>query len=589
MTLLAQLNTLEASGLILPAQTVPELEYLFRHALVQDAAYASLLKQDRRRLHLAAGEVLESIFNNRLDEVAPVLGQHFAEAGDAVRAIKYFTRAGDIAAGRYANAEAVMHYSRAITISSDHQRNDLLPGLYGARGLVYELMGDFERARLDHETATVIARQRTDQLEEIKALLNLGMLWAGRDYTRTGEYYRRAYELANAAGDPCNLAHSMNSVGNWYINVDRPTEALEHHRKALGIFEQLQDQHGLAETLDFLGMASMLGGDTDSSVRYYERAINLFRQLDDRRGIMSGLTTLTFQCANYLTNVLVTLRPIGDAATHVEEALAMARESGIRSAEAYSLIVLAECRGSQGRYGRALALGQEGLQIALEIGHRQWSAFAYAILGCIHHDLFDLPQARDLLEQALALASAVNSLHWIRTASGLLASVCVAQGDFIRAQAVLDQALPPGTPARSPGQRLSWAARAEMALAQGNPDQALRAVDQLITHSPASASGKTILRVAFLRGQALVALGSLDEALTELAAAETLAAEQGVEAMHWRILVALGKLYRQRGDGANADHTLTCARSVALAIADAIPGEAARRRFTGEVERLWAA
>ncbi len=62
MTLVSQLTTLEFAGLIRLAQVQPELEYVFRHALVQEAAYASLLRQDRRDLHRAVGETLERLY-----------------------------------------------------------------------------------------------------------------------------------------------------------------------------------------------------------------------------------------------------------------------------------------------------------------------------------------------------------------------------------------------------------------------------------------------------------------------------------------------------------------------------------------------
>ena len=66
----AELGTLEASGLIQLAVLEPELEYLFRHALVQDAAYASLLKQDRRTLHRLAAETLLATYPDRKRELA---------------------------------------------------------------------------------------------------------------------------------------------------------------------------------------------------------------------------------------------------------------------------------------------------------------------------------------------------------------------------------------------------------------------------------------------------------------------------------------------------------------------------------------
>ena len=80
MPLLTQLNTLESSGLIRLAAVQPELEYLFRHALVQDAAYSSLLKNDRRHLHKSVGEALEALYPQQRDELAATLALHFEKA-----------------------------------------------------------------------------------------------------------------------------------------------------------------------------------------------------------------------------------------------------------------------------------------------------------------------------------------------------------------------------------------------------------------------------------------------------------------------------------------------------------------------------
>src|SRR5262249_14502213 len=98
----AQLGMLESSGLIRLAQSQPDLQYLFRHALVQDAAYQSLVRDDRRAQHHCVGDVLEIMYPDRLDELAPVLALHFDEAGEDGRALTYYLRAGDIGLRRYA-------------------------------------------------------------------------------------------------------------------------------------------------------------------------------------------------------------------------------------------------------------------------------------------------------------------------------------------------------------------------------------------------------------------------------------------------------------------------------------------------------
>ena len=87
-----QLDTLEARGLIRLASLQPELEYLFRHALLQDTAYESLLKQERRALHQVVGATLEELYPERVGELAAVLAMHFEQAGDTDKAVDYLTR-----------------------------------------------------------------------------------------------------------------------------------------------------------------------------------------------------------------------------------------------------------------------------------------------------------------------------------------------------------------------------------------------------------------------------------------------------------------------------------------------------------------
>jgi len=126
MTTKAELGTLEASGLITVASVKPELEYLFRHALVQDAAYSSLLKQDRRSLHKLAAQTLLELYPERRRELAGVIAMHFEQAGDMGAATEHLIVAGEHALERFAQREAVSFFARA---------NELLPADEGAANL----------------------------------------------------------------------------------------------------------------------------------------------------------------------------------------------------------------------------------------------------------------------------------------------------------------------------------------------------------------------------------------------------------------------------------------------------------------------
>jgi tetratricopeptide (TPR) repeat protein len=125
-----------------------------------------------------------------------------------------------------------------------------------------------------------------DRTPEWQALLDLGFLWASRDYAQSRDYYQQSLELARQAGDRTALAHSLNRLGNWHLNVEQPLEALRCHREALSIFQALNNRPGLAETFDLLGMASYLSADLIGGTDYYRQAVALFREWTIARALL---------------------------------------------------------------------------------------------------------------------------------------------------------------------------------------------------------------------------------------------------------------------------------------------------------------
>ena len=104
------LSSLENAGMLRLATLEPELEYLFQHSLVQEAAYASLLTNDRKQLHLAVGKAVERLYPDRLQENAAILARHYSEAGKEKQALHYFILAGKSGIDCYCNQEAEGHF-----------------------------------------------------------------------------------------------------------------------------------------------------------------------------------------------------------------------------------------------------------------------------------------------------------------------------------------------------------------------------------------------------------------------------------------------------------------------------------------------
>jgi tetratricopeptide (TPR) repeat protein len=276
-----------------------------------------------------------------------------------------------------------------------------LAKLHRGRGLACERLGEFDRARADHETSLQVAHAASERCVEWRALLDLGKLWASRDYNQTCDCFERALELARRMDDPSVLAGSLNWMGNWHTNAEDPLRAVGYHQEALKISEELGDRRGLANTLDLLGIAHLVEGDLTASVRYYDRAIALFRELDDRPRLVSGLIARAAIVSELILLASIPAIAPPDALRDFEEAVRIAQEIDSAPDEAWAYWALGLLHTVQGRFGPAMEVIQSGLRSASEIRHREWEVANRFALGVLYGELLAPEGALQQLEGAL--------------------------------------------------------------------------------------------------------------------------------------------------------------------------------------------
>jgi tetratricopeptide (TPR) repeat protein len=562
--LLQQLRELVAAQLVVEES---EDQFSFRHALTREAVYNALLVRERKRLHQLVAETIERVRADSLDMHVANLAYHYYQAGVWDKALEYSRRAGEKDQAIYAPHAAVEHFTWALR-SAEHSSMPPPPGLYHARGQAYETVGDWDRARADYEEESVAAHSARDGLVEWQSLIDLGFLWAARDYARAGDYFRLALERAREMSDPAILGRSLNRLGNWNVMIEQPAEALKAHEEALAIFRRAGDRRGVADTLDLLGLAHFLSGNPIRGAELYQEAVGLFHELGDRRGLSSSLATM---CLRDWSPTHDTLVPSGvtfaTVAQEGEMALQIARDIGHRSAEAFALCELGLCWAGEGNYGNALQCAQSALDIAEEISHRQWKCRTLFTLGVTYLNLFALPPAAENLAAALQLAKEMGSAHYACNVSRFLASTYILQKEYDRAEAVLAAAFPHDAPALTTAQRNVQYAWAEWALARSEPHLTLEIVGRLIASAPNASLGRVIPRLWKLRGEALVTLRQFDAGEADLRAACETATAQGTRPLLWRIHASLGKLYKAQKRREEAETEFTAARQMITQLA----------------------
>jgi tetratricopeptide (TPR) repeat protein/DNA-binding CsgD family transcriptional regulator len=539
-------------------------QFTFRHALTREALYTRLLARERQTMHGQIAQAVEELQAGALEAQLEALAYHFFEAAMWPKALDYAQRAGEKALALYAPHAAVEQFTRAIN-AAGHLSSKPPAALYRLRGQAFDTLGEFDRARADYEAALQAARAAGDQRAAWQALHDLGLLWAARDYERTGDYCRQALELARSMEDAAAIGHSLNRLGNWLMNNGRPFEALDDHREALDLFEALDDRAGLAATLDLLGMTSNMCGDAEGTVTYYERAIPILRELNDRQTLASSLA-----------NVVMYTRNLEQA----YEAVKLAHDIGWRSGEAYALGTLSQALFTLGRYGEALTIRTQSLEIAQAIEHPQWMASGHIYLGLLHVELLALARAEEQLEQGLTLARQVGSTFFVWLGSGGLASVYILQGRLEAAETLLAELPQDWIPT------LFWArlAQVELALARQDAARMLQLLDDPLNALPAPKKAIGIVAFAYgpaltLQGQALTLQGRLDEAEQVLHRARTMYTTYGIAQSLWKIHLALGKLYLAAGRPDEAEEAFAAARAQVDELAATLTDEELRETF----------
>jgi DNA-binding CsgD family transcriptional regulator len=570
-SLLLMLKELIAAQLIVEESAD---QFAFRHAITREVVYGTLMARERRALHQQIALVLEQLpVSAHLQDLA----YHYDKGEVWDKALAYSERAAEYAERLYALPEAVTHLSRAIELSDKLA----LPALelLHRRSQVYELLSNYEQASADSERALDTARTLSDARGEWQALLDLGFVAEAISYQQAGEFFQPALALARRFNDPARLGSTLNHVGTWLLNVDRPGEAGEYLAEALGIFEELQDLRGVAQSLELLGMSAYGASDAIRGKAFSERAMGLFSQLNDPRGLLQS--TLHAMLPGTSETEVTDPLDLGLVSREAENLRQMARGLGWRAGELTAEIIMAWVLAMHGEYARALAAAEHGYAFAIESGHRTGLPVVTRILGYIYHDLLAPDRAQPYLEDGLSAAREGKAMMQVHGSTATLASVYVSQGRLAQAASLLDAVLGEGFPTRVSQIRHCWAARAELALASGEPMLALHIADELIATAPNidTHGSHSIPKLSLLRAEALAALGRPAEAESGLRPAADVAHAQARLPLLWRIHLELADLYHLLKRDADASQELALARSVVTTLADNVTDEALRTDF----------
>ncbi len=487
----ASLERLADADLLFVEGAPPQSTYRFKHALIQDAAYDSLLKSRRQALHRRAGEILRDDPERAAAE-PEVIAHHFTEAGLDGLAIEWWGKAGDQALRRSAFQEAIAHLGKAI-VMVDKAAAGKAAGVSHERRQLYVAYGNALIAARGYgapETTEAFAKARESAVGDKDAPERLAAvygLWIGslvRGELSATRAYADAF-LGDVAARPdspeAGVAHRAAGMTHWFAG--EYVEAREHLERALALFQPGRDDD----------LAFRFGTDPGVTARHVlaltfwslgdvERAVSL---VGDAGARIVGLTHIGTRAAGQMFTASFELMrgDLSRAAPNVIELARLTREhdlpfwrafcvflDGLASEESGApgggladmrrgaellreqnipwfdgllKIALAEAEARADDLDHALAILDEALATCERTGHRSFESELHRARGemLLKRDPANPAPAEEALQTAIAVAKQQATRSFGLRAALSLAKLYQSTGRPIEAQAVLSDAL----------------------------------------------------------------------------------------------------------------------------------------------------
>jgi predicted ATPase len=466
------------SGLLFQRGAPPQATYLFKHALIQDVAYGTLLRKQRRELHARIAEILQSQFAEIAENQPELLARHYTEAGLIDKAVGLWGKAGRRSLQRSALIEAAAQFTRALhqiaTLPStpalrreeiEIQVGLITPLLHVKGYAAPETRAAAERARLLIEQAEAIGEPPQDPLLLFSVLYGF---WAANFVAFRGDEMRgfatQFFELAKSQGAIIPLIAGHRVMGGSLLFTGDAAEGRAHFNEAIALYDPSRHRP-LAErfgqdvrvtSLSFRSWAQWLLGYPEASL------VDANQALRDAREICQAATSIFALTAASFTHIL--LGSCAEAITLLDEVVALADEKNAVGWKALGTAFKGCALSLTDKAPEAIHMITTGMNGWRSTGATVFGPLFFVYLARAHAALNELDDARRCISEALVTIGTTKE-SWCEPEVHRIAGEIALNSrlpELAKAEAYFDRAL---TVARAHKAK-SWELRATMSMAR---------------------------------------------------------------------------------------------------------------------------
>jgi class 3 adenylate cyclase/predicted ATPase len=445
-TLRASLHEIERAGLLRQEQYGAEVYYVFKHELVRDAAYESLLKSKREALHMQIAQLVTDERRNFAETPPELIAYHYTAAGLIEPAIKYWRKAGEQAVQRSANVEAVRHFTQALAllekVPHTQERDERELDLRTQLGATLTAVKGFGAAEVEaaYARARVLCGQSQDVAQRFSVLRGLWVY----DLVRAewSEASALAQEMLRLARNEANTAFELEAqraMGMTLLWRGELTEGLRHLEQGRLIYDpsahhrhayQYGNDPGVACLVHEALVLSILGF-ADRALARSDESIALVQRLSHPFSLAQALLYRAFvhQCRGEAD---VTLK-------FADEAKALAEKHSFPFWLAEATMLQGWAMSRQGDAKGGLELLRQGMAAFQATGARMDQPRWLATLAEAHLFAGQPSEGLAVVDEALAVVEATKECFFAARLHGLKAELLIRQGSPLQAETCLQE------------------------------------------------------------------------------------------------------------------------------------------------------
>ncbi len=596
------LSALERGGLLRRSAGSDSREYAFHHVLSQEAAYHTLLKADRARLHADVAAVLLALgaespgaasAGDAASDTAASLVLHYERAGDDKNLCAWAARAGDDAGRRFASREARDYYERALGAAErcgGGAPRESVRAAFNGRGHILRTTGEPAGALANFQEMQAFGDRAGDNGMAIEALNHINTIRIiTPDAATNGNMgdldaeLSRAQSLAYMHGDSALCARAVWNAG-LRVRFTDPERAATVFGEALAIAESAPDAQRrdlreiTATAAADLAVIRAISGEFDLSRAHSAQAVSAARTLDNGALLADAL-------GNLALNALFG----GDPQTLVtasDEAVAISTAAGNPWGIAYSHWPRIEYKFDCGEYEWARAQVAETLPTVRTAGMPVFIGFYQAVACRLARLVGDTSGALLAARESEAAFLSMGGDNWTIAGLGIGATGALIAGDLVGAGERLARIWSHDRTPRLPFQGYRWALAAfgEHALRTGTAAAALPFLDWYVDVRDRHSGSREAAEGRYWRGRIRATASNYSGANDDLTQARATFDRLGGHGYLWRVDAALSTLARRMGDTAGATAAYARAKSNLEALAGGLADPGLRRALLRNLE-----